>query len=354
MELVVRSESGRAGSGVDAAARIQRLLRRKLSEKRRLEHELAELQQEMLALAVQVERARALANEIDEALRGAARRPGLTRRQRSDIESLRRELAEDLLAFGADAGVEESCDCPECRGEVEEPDRFDEAPRGSMRDEAEDTFASSSAGRATRDPSLRELYHRLALHYHPDRADGEDLRAKNADKMREINQAFHEGDTDRLIELSRELGIAMDELRSASGILAEMVAQYERVKVEVRDLRASLPGQLLIERRRARRSGYPASVERMAEDLEGHIEELTGVREFVARFVAGELSVDDLLAGPYTADQDDEEEDPFLVLASLLEATEFDPAALDPRSGPPRRQRTEGARNKRRRRRARR
>ena len=70
--------------------------------------------------------------------------------------------------------------------------------------------------------------------------------------MRQVNDAYHSGDTQRLLELSRELGIDVEGLVGGTGLLQELVQQYENLKAELRAMRASFLGTLVIDTRRAR------------------------------------------------------------------------------------------------------
>ena len=86
-----------------------------------------------------------------------------------------------------------------------------------------------------RDAGVRALYHKLALRFHPDRAQDEERRAEHEAVMREVNDAYHGGDSERMLALSRELDIDVGDLQASDGLLGELVAQYEAIKAEVRD-----------------------------------------------------------------------------------------------------------------------
>jgi hypothetical protein len=340
LERRVDGSGGRADS--DPAARIQRLLRRKLSEKRRLDSDIEQMQRQLVELAPEVDRARELAADIHRLFGEAVRRPGLGRRDRQRIAALISDL-EDLIGPDPEATLdEEPCDCPRCR-----PESNAGEPAGHAADATPSDADRASAARGQeRDRSLRDLYRALARRYHPDHAGDDETRAQHTVRMREINDAFHGGDTDRLLELSRELGMDAGALRNARGVVAELVAQYERVKAEVRQLRESPLGQLLIETRHARRGGYPTPLETMRDEIHEQLAALAETRDHVARFVAGKLTVGELVAGP-CADEPDEEvdeqvdEDLFLALVDLLEAHVAAAAApaRQRRGGPGRRKR---------------
>ena len=213
----------------------------------------------------------------------------------------------EILSFRNEA--ERDCSCPSCQSGPQRSDAPHEAepefgpgpnyfggepPPGADFSE----HPSSGAEHGERDQTLRQLYRKLALKFHPDRAS-DDERERHARIMREVNCAYHEMDTERLLELSRELGVSVEELKSSSGVLDELVQQYEVIKEEVRHLRATLLGALVIDTRRARRFGAPLPLVEIEDMITERAEALEKVHRFFRDFLDGQMSLDEFARGPF-------------------------------------------------------
>jgi hypothetical protein len=159
-----------------------------------------------------------------------------------------------------------------------------------------------SSPRPERDAGVRALYRKLALHFHPDRAQDAARRAEHEAVMREVNDAYHGGDTERLLELSRELGIEVGELRTSDGLLAELVRQYEQLKAEVRAIRNSPLGMLVADVRRAERDrDLRSPLDAIRDEAEAALHQLTEIRDLVRDFADGKTSLKAFLRGPERA-----------------------------------------------------
>jgi hypothetical protein len=229
------------------------LIKRKTSERDRLQQEIEQCNAAMAPLAAKQAAMQAMDDEIHVLFRRALERAKPRKREHQQLRQLYEQLQEDgVISPDPERAAQSTqrCDCPVCvRADATDPwpsDPFTREP-ASAPDSAQRHPASP---RPARDSGVRALYHKLALHFHPDRAQGEQRAAHEA-VMREVNDAYHGGDTERLIALSRELGIDVGELESSDGLLAELVRQYEQIKAEVRDLRDSMLGFLVTDMRRA-------------------------------------------------------------------------------------------------------
>jgi hypothetical protein len=350
MQIVLHS-----AERADAAARIQRLLRRKRSEKLRLEREIEEVSRAVAAMMESVAAIEALQQEVSALFAKAMQRDGLSAREVRAV----RDVHEQLLAGGllwSPQRVDdddEPCGCPVCSADgPSEPVGDEQDPTSAW----EEPLPVASAHKAPREPGLRALYRDLALRFHPDRAADDASRAHHEAMMREVNAAYHGGDTERLLRLSQELGVDVDRLRSADGVLADLVRQYEQLKEEVRWLRSSPPGQIVLETRRARRRREPTPIEQMQRMRDESRAQLERVRDFVAGFVAGKLTVAQFLAGPDATgaavpEEDDEDDIDDLELLDFFESVVVTLAETAFGSGgpPSRRRRSRGRRRKNRR-----
>jgi hypothetical protein len=291
----------RAEKPVDPIAKVRQLIRRKTSEKDRLLKEieqcqaaLAPLQQHQLAME-------ALDRELHELFRAVLTNSRLSKRAQRDVRGLYRGLQADQI-ISPDPDRANGCNCPACsRDDAVSKLRMEDLDAsGPEPQRAEPEFRTRQ--RPEREASVRALYHKLALRFHPDRAENDERRAEHEALMRDVNDAYHAGDTERLLELSRELGIDVESLQEGGGLLAELVGQYERIKSEVRELRNSPLGALVAEVRRAHQRRYGSPIESLKEQAEDALEHLTRVRDFVREFAQGKISLKTFLRGPEFGD----------------------------------------------------
>ncbi|MCG8421608.1 MAG: J domain-containing protein [Proteobacteria bacterium] len=320
----------------DAVVRIRRLLRRKRSEKNRLELDIDALQRELLTILQRQSELVTIHAEIRALFAEAIALPRLSAKASRKVRDLYHGLMEEGLIIPdpeAFAGDEDECPCPFCEAEpdadaldgAEDPETSWSAPGSDATDESSDADGharhSGRPSRLERDAGLRRLYRDLALRFHPDRAEDKEQLARHESVMREVNDAYHGGDTDRLLELCRELGLEMEELRSTDGVLAELVEQYERLKEEVRSLRYTPPGQLVVDTRRAKRHGHTTPIEELESEVREQLDGAVRMREFVREFVEGRITLEELLEGPRRdgdGDNEDDYEDDFSALMALL------------------------------------
>jgi len=314
-------EASQPGHSVDPIAKVRQLIRRKTSERDRLLKEIGQCETSLMPLQQQQRTLEALDREIHELFRTALANPKLSKRARQELQGVYESLQADQIitpgrAWFASARAN-ACTCPACSREDDaefQPEPFD-AARGEP-PSAEP--APRTQQRPEREASVRDLYRKLALRYHPDRAeDGE--RAHHEAVMREVNDAYNGGDTERLLELSRELGINVEDLQLGNGLLAELVGQYERIKAEVRALRSSPIGTLVAEMRRARQRGYRSPLEELHDQIATALQQLTGTRDFLRDFTLGKLSLKTFLRGPQLADVEVTESDEILEALEMLE-----------------------------------
>lgn len=167
------------------------------------------------------------------------------------------------------------------------------------------------AREGTAGQSLRGLFHRLAAEVHPDRAQHEDEKARRTEAMKELTRAYQDGDLARLLELEKiwlvagELPAARDELSDLDDRCATLGrtnaalrSQLEQIKKELKELRRSPQAVLLSDlARSAALSGEDQFASTIAEAQE-HVDHLRELVDFIGKFRAGAIDLDELLAGP--------------------------------------------------------
>ncbi len=331
----------RKPSPQDAIEKVRRLIKRKSSEKQRLLAEIAECEAALAPLAKHQQAMEALDREIHALFGEVLGNSKLSKRARTQIQGVYEDLQnEQVISRDPDrTASKEACSCPLCSARAADDSPFQErfgtedpSPFGTKP-------SAPTPPKPQRDAGLRALYHKLALRFHPDRAQDEARRAEHEAVMREVNDAYHGGDTERILALSRELGIDVGELQGSDGLLGELVVQYEAIKAEVRALNDSPLGTLVADRRRAERHGYRSRLEHLDEEVEAAVAQLTGLRNFVREFAQGRMPLKTFLAGPKGMspfDDDEEAEDMFLEFVGMIEELERSLSATGRKSKAPR------------------
>jgi len=175
---------------------------------------------------------------------------------------------------------------------------------------AQNADSESSAPESQQPQNMRQTFLRLAGAFHPDTVTDSELKADNSEIMKQINQAYREGDFARLLEIERQYhadGSASvgDSDRSDSEkrykrLLQENEAlrhQYEEIKGEVRYLRQTPEGELVKHYRRARKEGINF-IDAFLEMGQEEVDALAEIRDFVRQFRDKQIGIEQFLAGP--------------------------------------------------------
>jgi hypothetical protein len=302
--MLVRGSS-RVGKSVNPVEKLRQLIRRKTSERDKLLREITQCETALTPMRQRQLAMTTVDREIHEIFGALLANPKLNKRTKNEIQTLYEALQDDQVISldPARAAARSSvCQCPACSGSDDESEIWPEELGADEPASDPGTYRAAPAShepkRKERDASVRALYRKLALQFHPDRAEDESRRAEHEAVMRQVNDAYHGGDTERLLDLSRELGIDVGELKECDGIFAELVQQYEHLKAEVRDIRSSPLGTLVIEMRRASKHGYRSPIDDLDEQAALALEQLTGMRDFARDFALGKISLKTFLKGP--------------------------------------------------------
>lgn len=218
-------------------------------------------------LLVQLDARRAELAAAFEAILAAKSR---SRQEKAEVRRLLRQLEAEGIVGGSHA-----------------PPRAEPAPS------FDDPFVAPAApkGAQERGP-VRELFRRLALALHPDRAE-EAERPARTELMKEVTRAYDTGDLARLVDLERRW--AAGEAPAPSDDPAQTIRDLERTN---RALRAQVNAHTR-EIRAIRRSfvtEVPVPV--VCANIAAELEELTRLRDFTVAYRDGRLTHEAFLAGP--------------------------------------------------------
>jgi len=152
--------------------------------------------------------------------------------------------------------------------------------------------------------SLKAVFKRLTLAFHPDRTrDAEEKLARTA-LMQNVTHAYQTGDLAGLLRLEQKSGAAAT---PASG--RDQVAQCLAIQRVLDELRVQL-AELKQEARRLERAealqffrtehagGSKKSFDHLVRSLEAELDELVRIRDFVAAFRDKLLTLDEFMCGP--------------------------------------------------------
>jgi hypothetical protein len=190
-----------------------------------------------------------------------------------------------------------------------------EAPRtkaGKQRREEEDDDIPEErmAGSAVRPAGdrglLRTLYRKLVEAMHPDRVQDEGEKAARTEAMKEVTVAYQAGDFARLVELERswaeqESVAAPGEDREARiealvKAIGELKRQLKGLEKDVRAVRATHEWKVTAELKRQSKKGDP--IAKVREQANAEVQPLRDTHAHLRRYEAGEITLEDLLAGP--------------------------------------------------------
>jgi hypothetical protein len=168
--------------------------------------------------------------------------------------------------------------------------------------------AASHEGRDSGKESIRDVFRRLVLALHPDRAANENERGQRTELMKEVTQAYQAGDLASLLEAEqRWLAGAHDatsglsagaQVRVLERAVMELKEQLRRLRAEIKELKRSAPLQMA---QAMKQRGRVAPADPFAEALEEAEEELQQLREllsFVTAFRDKKLTLAEFLRGP--------------------------------------------------------
>jgi hypothetical protein len=183
--------------------------------------------------------------------------------------------------------------------------------------EAEERVVESAAKPAGPDRGvLRTLYRKLVEAMHPDRVQDEREKHARTEAMKEVTVAYQAGDFARLVELERswtareeiaargeDTAVRIDELVKA---IEELKRQLKGLEKEARAVRTTYEWKLTAELKRQGKKGDP--IAKVRAQAEAELVPLRSTHAHLARFEAGEITLEALLAGPQAPGRDHDDE----------------------------------------------
>jgi chaperonin cofactor prefoldin len=202
-----------------------------------------------------------------------------------------------------------------------------------------------SAAKPDRDElkKIRQLFLRLADVFHPDKAGADADQEYHAEVMKEINQAYQNGDLAKLlaIEKQHQMGDMID--RNNEDDLTQRCArveqeneflqsQFDSLKQELRLAKNSQEGAMVKDHRQFLKAGIDPISEAISE-AEEQCALVKDVYEFVVKFRDKKITIKEFLLGPPMMQQPDEID----IEDLLMEFLEFSDIPRYVKTQPPRR-----------------
>lgn len=175
---------------------------------------------------------------------------------------------------------------------------------------------SASFVRTDDQRKIRQTFLKLAEIFHPDKARDSETQKSYTEIMKEINKAYQDGDLARLLEIERSqqpLEIINnnneDDLTRRCRTLEQhnqiLLAQYEKLKQELRLTKNTPEGTMLCDSRKAAKKGIDA-MSAIVETMESQINVVSEIRDFVKDFKEKKITIQEFLDGPVSLRSTDE------------------------------------------------
>lgn len=183
--------------------------------------------------------------------------------------------------------------------------------------QGQQSIDSASFVRTDDQRKIRQTFLKLAEIFHPDKARDSETHKSHTEIMKEINKAYQEGDLARLLEIEQSqqpLEIIdnnnEDDLTRRCRTLEQhnqiLLAQYEKLKQELRLTKNTPEGTMVCDSRKAAKKGIDAMAE-IVETMESQINVVSEIRDFVKDFREQKITIKEFLAGPTHLHSLDEE-----------------------------------------------
>jgi hypothetical protein len=274
----------------------ERLIREVQKKKLELEQAGAEVKQSSLAmlekLAPIVDRHHALCLELNQIFDELLAPGRLSESARKKVAKVRRILEDDGILTKLDNG-------PDGDGEYAEEHHgnpFGAAPEQPFDHSVRENPSATPRGQGAGHESLRALFKRLALTLHPDRASQEADRERRTEAMKQVTQAYNDGDLARLLELEKawEQSDTLDSGRDDESRCLEI----ERIIHELRAQATTLDRERRDMKKRASFAMVSSYIKVMVKHAQAELDEYETVCEFVKSFRDGKITLTQFVRGP--------------------------------------------------------
>jgi len=225
--------------------------------------------------------------EIIASLKKLKKLKNLLPEEKKQVEMLAEEMIEEGMGKEFEALREKKAKMES--GEFD----FDENQRAKMRD----LFAEFKVQPdEIEQRNIRKVFIKLSTHFHTDKAKNKKEAEIFHGLMQEINEAYQQGDIDRLLELERlnletemidfqskaiTVDMLQQEINRLEIELDHLKNQIERTRIEIKQLRKSDLGKMLTDINKADREGH--GMDEAIVEMEQSLEHMTTLKEALAK-----------------------------------------------------------------------
>jgi hypothetical protein len=209
---------------------------------------------------------------------------------------------------------------PEKKGfpDMDDSSDFEMPEDADWHDDRSPSSFGESAPKPDRDElkKIRQLFLRLADVFHPDKVGPDADQEYHAEVMKELNQAYQNGDLAKLlaIEKQHQMGEMIDrdnadDLTRRCARLAQenefLQSQHNSLKKELKLAKNSQEGAMAIEHRKFTKAGFDPISEVLAE-AEEQCQLVQDVYDFIVEFRDRRITIKEFLQGPPAMQQPEE------------------------------------------------
>jgi hypothetical protein len=193
----------------------------------------------------------------------------------------------------------------------EEEDFFRDGQRSHHHHESNGQDSQENGGNQVRGESTRQIrqtFLKLAEIFHPDKVTDSETQVHHTELMKEINKAYQEGDLARLLEIERQHQAGEDIDNNSEDDLTRKInrlerenqflkTQYENLKRELKLVKRTPEGAMVSDCRKAVKVGIDPIAQMLAQ-VEGEVEVISSIRDFVKGFRDKKITIKEFLRGP--------------------------------------------------------
>lgn len=225
----------------------------------------------------------------------------LAARARKAVEQVRRALEEQGILPPRDE--DDDLDGFDPEEEEREIDAFIREQEGDESDERPFPDVEPSSGPrdvpSARRPegesrTLRDIFRALVRAVHPDHAREEAERVRRTEVMKQVTQAFEQGDLARLIELERAW--KSERVLAGEGDAEQRCRELERINRELWNQSKQLASAIRAAKREL--TGPFAQLDELFEQASTELDDIAAICEFVKQFRDGRISLAAFSRGP--------------------------------------------------------
>jgi hypothetical protein len=241
-------------------------------------------------------------------------------KSRRDIESIYQSLQRAGIIspkFDDDEDEDEDFD-PEFEFEFQSAsgsyyDRADEEENSQRYHSFKDLFNAAPKLDRDEQKKIRHIFLRLAEIFHPDKCLDHDRAEHYAEIMKEVNQAYANGDLAKLLAIEKQHQLGQEIDLNCEDSLARncdrlehqnslLKTQYNNLKLELKEVKNSQGGSMAVEYRQIVKQGINP-IDFLVEETQNKLDMITEIGDFIESFQQKRMTIKEFVKGPAVLQQ---------------------------------------------------